>query len=170
MAFLLRKVISRKWLKNIGRNLDTFSSDPITACNKTTDDTLSVWRCNSMDFENDEELQMIIAGLASGFNAPVPHDFLFIDESELSGLGLGVEDQVGNTALKEINKNHANICGINYKNLGVVSEYIRNKVCEDDAKLLILTQEQIIGCVKKFYKDNRLKMRIKEGSPWEVIR
>ncbi|UCM49376.1 hypothetical protein [Aeromonas caviae] len=170
MALLLRKVIARKWLKNKDLELDVFSSDPITACNKTTDDTLSVWRCNSMDFDSDDELQMIIAGLASGFNGPVPHDFLFIDEAELISLGLNVEDKVGTTAFKAINDKHANICGINYKNLGVVSEYIRNKVCEDDAKMLVLTKEQVVACVKRFYKAGELKMRIKDDSPWKDIK
>ena len=170
MGLLLRKVIAAKWLKNKGLELPDFSSDPITVCNKTSSDTLSVWRCESMDFENDNTLQMIIAGLVSGFNAPTPHDFLFLDDTELTGLGLAVKDNSAATSVKAINSLHADIIGVNYTNLGVVSKYIRDKICADDAKMLVLTKEQVINCVRKFYLSGELKKRISDESPWPVVK
>ncbi|MCF5725781.1 hypothetical protein K3H43_00045 [Aeromonas veronii] len=170
MGLLLRKVIAAKWLKNKDIDLPEFSSDPITVCNKTSGDTLSVWRCDSMDFENDDTLQMIVAGLVSAFNAPTPHDFLFLDDAELAALGLNVHNNKAATSIKEINSLHADITGVNYTNLGIVSKYIRDKVCEDNAKMLVLTKEQVIDCVRKFYVSGKLKKRINDDSPWAVIK
>lgn len=170
MGLLLRKVIASKWLKNKDRDLPSFSSDPITACNRTSGDTLSVWRCNSTDFDNDITLQMIIAGLTSGFNEPTPHEFIFLDEKELDALGLKVVNNAGNTAVKCINELHADISGVDYSNLGVISQYIRDKVCDNNAHVLTLTKDDVIKCVGKFYASGDLKKKIKKDSPWEILK
>lgn len=77
MTYLLRKISHSKWECNKGRAPDNISADAITGCTRTSNNTLSVWVSDSIDFQ-DESVEKIIVALATTMSEPATIDLVWL--------------------------------------------------------------------------------------------
>ncbi|WP_061011179.1 hypothetical protein [Photobacterium leiognathi] len=123
MSLLLRKFSRSKWEFNLHKDVGEFSADSITGCTRTQSNTLSVWQTDDSNFDS-ESTKDVIAALATSMDAPATIDVIILDANELSGLGVEIEETLGNTVYTAINSRHRDLSHLNYASLGVVSRYI----------------------------------------------
>lgn len=157
MTKLLRKFSRNKWKSNENLSRDQYSADAITGCIRTHRNTLSVWRCNSVDFQS-KDVKDLVAALASTTQHPDVIDVVLLDESELNARGLNIEASDGTTPFTGINGNHCDIVELNYEKLGEVGEYIVKQLSVDGC-VKRYTKSQVIEIVKERFDANLIDLR-----------
>jgi len=123
MAFLLRKISPNKWQPNLQLQPENYSADAITGCNRTQQNTLSVWYSETNDF-TDESVEKIIVGLAITMPQPAKIDVLWLEEEKLIASGLVVVSTRAETEFEQVNDLHKDIADLDHQKLAIVSEHI----------------------------------------------
>lgn len=123
MAFLLRKISPNKWQPNLQLKPENYSADAITGCNRTQQNTLSVWHSDTNDF-TDESVEQIIVGLAITMPQPAKIDVIWLEEETLTESGLLVISTRAETEFEKINTLHKDIAELDHQKLAIVSEHI----------------------------------------------
>lgn len=156
MTYLLRKVNPVKWQPNLGLPRNEHSADAITNCTKTTNNTLSVWRSETKNFQ-DESVEKLMVALALSMDQPAKIDLLWLEEDALEAAGLKVTCTEANTCYIEVNPEHKDIENLNHEKLGLVSEHIVSQFAHKD-NLFSLTRPNLIQLVLKWLdKSDTLK-------------
>ena len=108
-----------KWEQEKNKATKDLSSDIITVCLRTLDETLSLWY-----LENDSEIDDAIIALSSGRDLINNIDYLIIPDNYVVKYSLVLKENIGRSPYEKFNKNHRDIIDINYSILGVISTMI----------------------------------------------
>ncbi|MEL4407436.1 hypothetical protein [Shewanella algae] len=126
MAFLLRKISPNKWQPNLALEPKNYSADAITGCTRTQHNTLSVWHSDTNDFSNRSVEELVVA-LATTMQQPDKIDVIWLDENDLTQLGLNIDDNSATTKFESVNSRHKDIVELDHEKLALVSEHIVNQ-------------------------------------------
>lgn len=132
MTLYIRKVMASKWKPkqpvNETDSLMVMETDGITNCCKTKDNTLSIWKVDSVHLESVND-RKVISTLSTNGGSLSPFDCIFIDGDDLTTLGLTVEKSEGESLLEDIkNELHYDICNLNIQDLITFGRYVNSKV------------------------------------------
>lgn len=84
---------------------------------RTQGNTLSVWRCGSIDEVGMSDAIKAALFVSTGIEAT---QFLILDSDMLSEAGIEVKDVTGKTAYKGLNELHSDLCELTYEKIGVL--------------------------------------------------
>ena len=149
MGLLVRKISRAKWVHEGIKKLETIESDAITACLKTSENTLSLWEIDSID--NLEEAALWIL---SGQNRPDKFDLVVFNREELDDLELDRTE--GQTFIKDASENHIDIINLNYSKLGQVAQLISKHII--NGRVHQFTRKKLIELLKEAELNNMLDM------------
>lgn len=133
---------------NSGVEIGELNANTITIDLRSKDNTLSLWRV-----DNEDEA---VLAIASGLNKLNDIFTLKLDEKALEDSGLRLENEKGNTIVKDINKFHYNIKDVTYNRLGQVSNIIIESLKNDD-NLKSYIIDDIIIILRKAIEEGRIK-------------
>lgn len=120
-----RKISRGKWEKalelcgnNEDLNIDFFPADTLTSELRTSDNTLSIWRVNSLD---DAVLAMMSNEHSSLETIYILHT-INLPESDFQ-----IKNTDGNTVVEDLIHNHVDIVNLNYSSIGKVAKFFLQK-------------------------------------------
>ncbi|EKB14485.1 hypothetical protein [Aeromonas veronii] len=168
MAYLIRKISYSKWKPCQAKELADYDADAITACTRTTNNTLSVWRTNNPDL-NAEENKELITAIASIQQTLDVMDLVVLKEDAFIESGFDVVETLGDSKIESMNVNHRDLSGVNYNKLGIVSQNIVEAV-ENKETYKRFSIAEVQGLFLGYYGDeifdspisDRVKEKIKQ--------
>lgn len=158
MPNLLRKINQNKWKTNIPLTRQTYTADSITGCIRTSQNTLSLWKSTTTDF-NDSDVEELVIALATTTDRPDPIDVIWFNRNELEEKGFKLEDSEGKTPYEAINNRHCDIINMNYEKLGDLAEYIIQKFTSDDNNFKRFPKSTVLNLVKKKVQNGDIDIR-----------
>lgn len=124
MSYLLRKISIAKWEPNLTLQPENFTADAITGCTRTSDNTLSVWASDSMNFST-EEVEKIVVALATSMSSPDTVDLIWLDEQWLIDKGIMIDyESEGQSKFLSVNSSHRDLVAIDHQQLAIVGKHI----------------------------------------------
>jgi len=146
MGYYIRKLSRAKWPD--GEELKAIAykkvrADAITGCTRTTDNKLSLWKVDKKGVAIEDALPLIV-----GFEKPNRCEILYIDEKLLLDEGIDIEQELGNTPLKDLADTHFNAVVNDYEGLGKFARVMLRALNEKDNYIKIKEND-----VKKAVKD-----------------
>ncbi|CAI1563816.1 Uncharacterised protein [Serratia marcescens] len=150
MSYLLRKISISKWQPNLNLSPKDFSADAITGCTKTSENTLSVWKSETLDFRS-EEVEKLIVALATTMQAPDTIDLIWLEEQALKDDGINISETPGSSKFVDVNNLHKDLVNINHERLAIVGMHIVNQYNKDRVSHYIrLRRAELIILMKKW--------------------
>lgn len=148
MCFYVRKITRSKWTPNENiTDVSELSADAITNCLRTTGNSLSIWKIDSID-----ELKDAVLAIASQQDRLDTIDIVIIDKDKIDEKNLSLTKSSGITIYKDFINRHYDICNLTHSSLGKVALIIV-EYCKKNSDNVN---------VQRFNKTN-LKEIIKEG-------
>ncbi len=123
MELLIRKINRAKWMQNDIIKGEDVSADAITNCMKTSKNTLSSWRIDSVEKLNDAVLAIV-----SNHQHLDAIDVVFLSPSELTKRGVILKNTPGQTPVNNFVEQHVDISDLTYRSLGVVADQIVDSI------------------------------------------
>lgn len=162
MSVLARKVSRAKWDPADGLQPGEISADAVSADLRTSDNTLSFWRCNAV---RDEELRSTVLALATAAERIDRIDVAWIDESDVESEGLSQVQTAGETPVLSLRSRHVDIARLDLVRLGTVARLIAKAFSKNQHKRMTKKEvvEIIIEAVNKGLVGLRdLKPKVRE--------
>ena len=119
MRFLRVITQPKLWRRDYCKELSEVSSDIVTSCLRTKNETLSIWQV-----ESDHDIENAIAAFVSVRDQVNYVEYIVIPPGKLQEHGLSVTGSDGKTPFKKQNNKHYDITGLNYSLLGNVTSTI----------------------------------------------
>lgn len=142
-----------KWEQSKLDPLEEISSDAITGCLRTQNETLSLWK-----IEDEAMISDAIIALASNREIIQKLDYLIIPDSEISEFNLELREQLGESPYHDFNKNHLDIINLNYYKLGVVSNMIRKIINSDKGRITRVNEVEIEKLLCSAIEENKINI------------
>lgn len=139
-----------KWEQDKDKKVKDISSDIITNCLKTSQETLSIWYA-----ENDDEIDKAIIALSANRDFINKLDYIILEDDDIKKYNLEINKSEGNSPYIEFNENHYDIVNINYSILGNVAEMILQKI-KSGEKINRISEANIKAKLKKAMEKNIL--------------
>lgn len=152
MPYYLRKVSRSKWNVNLGLEPRFYTADAITGCNRTNNNTLSVWLSDTKEFE-DESVQKLIVALAISMTEPASIDLLWLEPVWFEQKGIVIKNTPAKTRYTRVNTLHRDIAYLNHTLLADVGYHITQQlqVVENYKRML---KADLIALVYKWIKED----------------
>lgn len=149
------RMISKKakWEENRNKCIGDLSSDIITNCLRTSNDTLSLWY-----LDDNSEIDEAIIALASNRDLLQKIDYLIIPDEYIKKYSLSLEWENGNSPYERFNNQHWNIVNLNYSKLGVVSEMILDIINSGSGKIERVYEDEVAEKLHVAIRAGNLKM------------
>ncbi len=141
MDYLARKITRGKWARAAeGMQPDAIRADAITACLRTSNDTLSVWECQDTLIDASQA----ILALAAAGNQVDKLDVVLLNKGELAAVGVATESTPENarTVVADLAQRHVDIVSVEMSRLSAISSLIASRV-RSDAQCYQLTRKQV---------------------------
>lgn len=151
MSYLLRKISIAKWEPNLTLQPENFTADAITGCTRTSDNTLSVWASDTMDFST-EEVERIVVALATSMSAPDTVDLIWLDKNWLLDRGVEIDyESEGQSKFLSVNSLHRDLIAIDHQRLAIIGQHIVEQY-NSNAQIHYkrYSRPQLISLVKKW--------------------
>lgn len=140
-----------KWEQSKSKKVEDLSSDIITNCLKTSNETLSLW-C----ITDDSEIDDAIIALSSNRELIQKLDYIIIPDKYIDTYKLKLKDNSGGSPYGSFNSKHRDIININYSLLGVISEMILDIINNKDGEIVRVYEDQIKEKLKSALNRNIL--------------
>lgn len=120
---------------------------------RTTRNTLSVWNA-----ENNDAVDDAVVAIALGRTSISKVVALQLDESELNKMEIYLKDEPGkaNGAIDAIKNNHRNMLEIDYKRLGLLSNYMLN-LCSKGKFRIQKSESEVAHLIKRYIDEDKIK-------------
>lgn len=119
MPYLIRKINRAKWSQIDYNTSEDISADVFGTCLKTSYNTLSVWRIESLNDIDDVALSIVTT-----FQHLDKIDLIIINEEDFNTSGLKIEESDGITHYSKMIKSHRDIVSLRYSSLGDVKNLL----------------------------------------------
>lgn len=153
MAVFARKITRGKWGPTVGLSDEEISADAVTGDLRTTNRTLSFWRCGE---EDESSLGDVVLALASGADRVDVVDLAWLAESDVTEKRLDVVESQGSTPVEELRKRHVDIGRLDLERLGTVARLIRGAL--DNSRFKRFTKAEVVNLLVKAVSEDRLKL------------
>ncbi len=153
MKMLARKISRAKWEPRDYLAEGEIPADAISGCLRTSDDTLSWWRCKG----HREDVAEVALALTA---APKIEKFDKIDvvvlpEEVVTDAGFSVETFAGDTLVRELQARHVNLPKLDVDRLVEVAKILAPRIRDDD-EVFQFTKGQLVKLVTAAIHDKRL--------------
>lgn len=158
---LIRKVSLAKWKGCLENDADYISADAVTACLRTTGNSLSVWRADS-----EEEINCALLALAASLQRLDAIEYVILNEDDLKAGNLGIENTEVDIPVNTPKELHHDIINLDHSALRTVANLIKKEVSENKHARLSRSQAKniLIEAIKKdFIKKERLPAKLVEA-------
>ena len=151
MSFYIRKVDTSKWEDELPDNQDVWDMavDGITNCCKTYENSLSVWKTESLDPYSEENKKLLTA-MAMSLDKPIAMTIIFLSDEEIQDLELELVENEGLTPYVEQASLHRDIANLTLKKIGLLGWTIHKKV-NDDNEIKIISEKELVSFVKGIF-------------------
>jgi len=105
------------------------SSDAITSCMRTQNNTLSTWLV-----PNELEVDTAVLAIVSSLDHLATIDIVCLSQSQLEDNGLLIKESDGFTRVAHLVKSHRDITEITYTSLGIIAEQIKQEITGNKVK------------------------------------
>ncbi|MDY7622545.1 hypothetical protein ABUK00_07740 [Raoultella planticola] len=170
MSYYIRSIKSEFWeneLPNGGHM--TMPTDCITNCLKTTSNSLSIWKTESLEI-HDECNKNLLAAIALSVDRPKQYKVVFISDEELEELGLTLAETLGDTPFEEYQHTHRDITNLTLDTIGKFAWLIQSKVNDDGEFIDIVSVEEVVDFIKNIFPDkDSLPDKPKSCKKWRDI-
>lgn len=122
MPILVRKINRSKW-SDAPDDVFGVSSDAITSCLRSQNNSLSVWKIAS-----EEDLDEVVLALVANFQRLETIDVVILDGEYLIRVNVEREECEGNTPISEVDAQHFDLVNLNYFKIGLVAEHIIERI------------------------------------------
>ena len=126
MPFFVRKILFAKWTKDIEGEI---TADAVTACLKTYENTLSLWKIDGLVLT---ELEKCVLAMATSEKVEQLNSMTIFcfDEDFFSSnnLNLSHAPTQGKSYISRLNEFHFDILNLNYSKLKIVGNKIKDEV------------------------------------------
>ncbi len=129
---LARKINRSKWVYKPYLEPDAIRADGITGCLRTTNDKLSLWRCE----DDPEDLDQVFLALATGSKSEGFDriDIVILHEDELQGAGLAEELTEGDTVVEDLKSRHVDLGYFDLDKLGALARIVAARINSHKSK------------------------------------
>ncbi len=141
MPLLVRKINKSKWLQNNILEGEDVSADAITNCMKTSKNTLSTWRVNSV-----EEIDRAVLAIVSAHEHLDTIDVVWFEQEKLENVGIGLIATPGRTPIEALADDHVDVTNLTYKSLGNLANCVVGSFGQERVK------RYTVGALKKLLK------------------
>lgn len=149
MTLLVRKINRAKWVQNDISKGAEVSADAVTHCMKTSGNTLSTWKIDSI-----EEVEEAVLAIAAAQDHLDTFHVVCLDNKYLVDNGISTDSSPGITPVKELIDSHVDLCELTYRGLGVIADQTRQAFV--NKSVLEYRFRQLKELLKKAIKDGRL--------------
>jgi len=151
MAFYIRKIDIGKWMQNSKVTDHTkLSADVITNCLKTKQNTLSLWKINTLD-----KLNEALIAITSGMDHLDRIAIVFFEDGKLNA-DLNLKICAGRTPFSDFEDNHCDIVELNYDSLGKFSKVVHEAIKENNYEQI--SKANIKELLNKAIVENKLNI------------
>jgi hypothetical protein len=127
------------WEQDKDKKINDLSSDIITGCLRTKENTLSLWELSE---ETEVEIDKAILALSSNRDSVQRLDYIIVPDEYLVKYSLKVKNSPGRSPYKDFNDRHFDIINVNYYLLGQVSSMILD-IMNNEGKIKRVHQQKI---------------------------
>ena len=125
MSLLVRKISRAKWPeKNSTIKIDNLQADAVSEL-RTSKNTLSFWAIDNVSELKNAVVALAVAPLASRLEKI---DVIWIDDKDLTQLGIEIEPTKGVTAAIEYADTHRDVCNLTYSSLGIMAKAVMDAI------------------------------------------
>lgn len=164
MTHLARKFSRAKWDRKPYLAPDEIRADALTRCLRTTDDSLSFWRCESTEADVDE----VALALATGMERLEKIDVVLVEERELRGSGLRPEPSEGRTPVGDLRGRHVDVVHLDAGRLGTIARCVADAV-HTKQTTFFFTRGRLKGILRRAIEAGRVRTEsLKEKVQAEV--
>ena len=119
---------------------------------RTSQNTLSVWRCNSLETEDLD--QTIKAALFSS-NGIITTKLIVLCEDEIMAAGIQVNDAPGKTGYAGLASLHSNFCNLTYERIGSFLD-VSLGACKKSERVLTVQKNAFQEMIVDAHKNGKL--------------
>ena len=151
--FLIRKITQAKWKANPELAEGAISADALTIDLRTSDNSLSFWRCRTQTQSDLEHSALALAAAASHVDT---FDFIWLTDDELRDDGQTIRNSLGQTPVEGLVDRHVDVCRLDYVRLGRVARRIL--IALEDKRHRRLTRARVRKLLVEAVKQERVKL------------
>jgi len=148
---LARKISPAKWEPKTHLARHEISADAITACLRTSGDTLSWWRCT----DDKSEVAQVALALVTGMAKLDTIHVIAIPERTLLGEQLQMRETEGNTPIEDLKSRHVDLVNLDLERLSAVARILAVRV-RSRTLLLTFTRTDLVALVTQAVQAGRV--------------
>ena len=151
--FLARKITRAKWNPKVELSASEIPADAVTVDLKTTENSLSVWRCGIGRMEQVEEAALAIAAAGDRVDKL---DIVWFTDDDLRADGQTLKDTKGKTPVTDLIDRHVDVSRLDYVRLGKVARRVVTAI--EEKRYRRLTKTRITKLLASAVTDKRLAL------------
>lgn len=125
VVYLVRKIDRKKWEPNPGLQQNEISADAVTANLKTTENKLSLWKC---EVAEPKELEQIALALGAAGERIDKIDIVWVAKEILDKDGIKLVESSGTTPVVELQSRHMDAVLLDLSRIGKVAHCVANAI------------------------------------------
>lgn len=156
MDYLARKISRSKWESRPYVGPEDVRADAVTGCLRTSNDTLSLWRCS----QDNSDVSEVVLAFAASMDVIEGIHIVLLDQNDLNndGLILRRTPENANTPVKELSNRHIDLENLTMTKLSSLARRIANNV-RQGSNLYHFTKKDIREILCRAVKNNRLNIQ-----------
>jgi hypothetical protein len=166
LKYLARKISRSKWEVKSLNYPDEIRADAITACLRTTQDSLSFWQCQG----DKEDVAEVALALSAPMQTIETIHIVLLDKNKLVSNNLCLEATEGITPVTDLRNRHMDLKSLDMVRLCHVGREIATKV-RQDSDCYRFTKAEIRNFICSAVKNKRLNIQeLNEKVKEEVLK
>lgn len=125
VVYLVRKIDRKKWEPNPGLQQNEISADAVTANLKTTENKLSLWKC---EVAEPKELEQIALALGAAGERIDKIDIVWVAKEILDKDGIKLVESSGTTPVAELRSRHMDAVLLDLSRIGKVAHCLADAI------------------------------------------
>ncbi|MFO1433985.1 MAG: hypothetical protein U1F76_28490 [Candidatus Competibacteraceae bacterium] len=127
MPYLVRKVTRAKWDRRDGLAEDEIPADAVTADLRTTNNTLSFWRCAALA---DDEIYKTVLALATAAERLDRMDIVWVEEDIFRAHSVSLNPSEGRTPVVSLRSKHVDVVKLDLGRLSKVATLLSQALAQ----------------------------------------
>jgi hypothetical protein len=166
LKYLARKISRSKWEIQSPDYPDEIRADAITACLRTTQDSLSFWQCQG----DKQDIAEVALALSAPMDTIEAIHIVLLDKDKIVSSNLSLEATEGITPVADLRNRHMDLVNLDMVRLCYVGREIAAKV-RQDFDCYKFTKAEIRNFICSAVKNKRLDIQeLKEKVKKEVFK
>lgn len=164
MTVLARKITRAKWEPKTQLSSGEIAADAVTVDLRTTGNTLSFWRCDTM---SKSDLARAVLALAASAERPDKIDLVYVSEESVGAAELATRDTAGDTPIASLREYHVNIEKLDYVRLGIVAGLIVRAL--ETSAFLRLPKNEVVSLLVEAVRSELVAISDLRGNMKETV-